>query len=534
MTLELINNNNTKKLSFLIFSLVFVVFLFSSDGHRYTIDEFLGQDMALHMTTLEPDPSYVQGESKNFFNAPIFNVQNNGPFCKNAITCYPVSIFYSITEVPFIAINHYFHIITDDTLILSIDEFAHPHYNFWRNSENVDIVFMELTYGPLLSALSVVIFFLICIEQKFSRNISITLTFLFGFSTLIWAYSNTSLNLLPTCLFLLLGYLFFKKFQRLNQNKFLLFSSASLGFGFLIRHDLILFIIPIFFLLLISILNKNKKINSLFVYSIPLLFSYFTTKIIHFLQYEPLSKNDSIPTNDPAQINAITELIYNFPITRFFIIPVPELLAGVFGILFAPGVGLFIFCPIFLTIFFTFPDFFRKRKSDCILFLSFILLVFYVHATNQTSWHGLVGWGPRYLFLLLPFLLIPLGASIEKRNRRLMIPIILVLGGLGIFFNIAYVIQDVSWFVWGAPGTNAGLYGIATASTPMYLHPDTIWTFQFSQLTHSILLMFEGLQHDIYLLHVFGSLIYVALFATLIFILGYLFLRTIRNNKILT
>ena len=524
MALEFEKNINTKKLPLLVFSLFFIVFLFTSDGHRYTIDEFLGQEMAFHMTTLEPDPAYIQGESTFFFNAPIYNPHNFGSPCTNAITCYPASIFYSITEVPFIAINHYLHIITNDTLILSIDDFVDPHYIFWRTSENVDLVFMELTYGPFLSAFSVLLFFLICLEHKFSRNTSIILTFLLGFSTLIWSYSNTSLNLLPSCFFLLLGYLFFKKFQRLDQKKFLLFSSFSLGFAYLIRSDIILFIIPIWSLLLILILKRNKKINSLFIYSIPLLFSFFISKIIPFFISEPLSKNNDISL--PVEIS-----IFGSVLTH----SASELFVPIFGLLFAPGIGLLIFCPILLTIFFTFPDFFRKNKSDCLLFLSFFILNLFFHVSTTDSWHGLVGWGPRYLFLLIPFLLIPLGASIEQRNKKLMLTIILVLGTLGVFFNIVYVIQDVSWFVWGQPGSDVGLYGLASGvSTSLYLHQDTIWTFQFSQLTHSILLAFEGLQHDIYLLHVFGSLTYVVLFATLIFILGYLFLRTIRNDKILT
>ena len=100
------NNNDTKKLYFLIFGLVFFVFLFTSDGHRYTIDEYLGQEMAYHITIMEPDPNYIEGESKHYFNAPIFNHWNIGEICANGILCYPVSVFYSITQVPFMTINH--------------------------------------------------------------------------------------------------------------------------------------------------------------------------------------------------------------------------------------------------------------------------------------------------------------------------------------------------------------------------------------------------------------------------------------------
>ena len=485
-----------------MFGIVFIVFLFTSDGHRYTIDEWHPQQMAFRMITLEPDPAYIQGESKMQFNYPIMNPWNVGPLCSNAFTCYPTSIFYSITEIPFIAINHYFHIIDSDTLVLSIDDFQAPHYVFWRNSENVDLVFMELFYGPFFSALSVTIFFLICLEQKFSRNNSLILSFLLAFSTMIWAYSNTSLNVVPVLFFVLLGYLFYKKFQRSTKSKFLLFSSCFLGFAFLIRSDAILFIVPIWFALLISILKRNSKVYSLLFYSIPLLFSYFGNRFVTSLRTISSTTSDEYTSSIGSEITVFGQFLF---------VSASELFAGLFGLLFAPGVGLFIFSPLLLTIFFSFPDFFRKNKRDCLLLLSFFAMNLLYHAYLY-FWPGLVAWGPRYLFLIIPFLLIPLGASLEKRNKKFMFSLIIILGAMGVLFNMVYVIQDVSWFVWSTPGSDVGLYGLAEPTTTLYLHDNVIWTFQYSQLTHSILLAFEGLQHDIYLLHVLGSFTYVYIF----------------------
>ena len=57
------------------------------------------------------------------------------------------------------------------------DDFADAHYVFWRNSENPDFVFLELFYAPFFLAFSVGIFFLICLEYKFTRQTSIILSF---------------------------------------------------------------------------------------------------------------------------------------------------------------------------------------------------------------------------------------------------------------------------------------------------------------------------------------------------------------------
>ncbi|WP_182126117.1 hypothetical protein [Nitrosopumilus sp. b2] len=473
----------------------------------------MAEEMALRMVTMETHPDYVEGESKIFFNLPIHNPHNLGPICSNGITCFAGSVFYSITQAPFIAINHHFSIITDDTLVFSTNDFADAHYVFWRNSENVDLVFMELFYGPFLSAVTVGVFFLICLEQKFTCKNSIILSFLFAFSTIIWAYSNTSLNTVPAGLFLLLGYLFFKKFFRFKQNRFLLLSSASLGFAFLIRTDVILFIIPMWLFIFGTILKRNSKIHSLFFYSIPLIFSYFTHKFIPSLRFLPSEDTGSVMG---GELTAFT-----------FGSSLSHILTSSFGLLFAPGVGLFVFSPILLTMFFSFPDFFKKCKYECLLLASFLGMTLFFHA-DLRDWHGLVAWSSRYLVLVVPFLLLPLGASLEKRNKKLMFVIILTLGFLGVIFNLSYVVQDVSWFVWSTPGSHTGLFGLgvpAYGQFNLWINDIVIWTFQYSQLTHSISLMFEGLQHDIYLLHLFGPVIYFSILLTSIIFGIYLFWR---------
>jgi len=153
----------------------------------------------------------------------------------------------------------------------------------------------------------------------------------------------------------------------------------------------------------------------------------------------------------------------------------------------------------------------------------------------MTSWHGLVAWGPRYLLMAVPFLLIPLGASLEKRNKKFMLLLILTLGALGVLFNLAYVVQDVSWFVWSMPGSHTGLFGLhVLGNFMMGIHDGIIWSFQFSQLTHSISMMFTALQHDIYLLHAFGTSAYLVIFVSLLSFLFYLFRRVTKHNIVST
>ena len=178
--------------------------------------------------------------------------------------------------------------------------------------------------------------------------------------------------------------------------------------------------------------------------------------------------------------------------------------------------------------FLSFPDFFKRYKLPCILFLS-LIGCYLLWWSTTTVWHGLIGWGPRYLLPLVPFLILPLGASIEKRTNISFKISLVILGGFGVFFTLVYLIQDVSWFIWGIMGSReGGLYNIGGASD-LWISPLVLWTFEYSQLTHSIIQAFTNLDHDIFLLHVFGVGLYSVIVSVIIIPLILFLLRFIKN-----
>ena len=83
-----------------------------------------------------------------------------------------------------------------------------------------------------------------------------------------------------------------------------------------------------------------------------------------------------------------------------------------------------------------------------------------------------------------------------------------ILGGIGAFFSFMWLIQDVSWFVWGPFGGDTGLYSLGVAGVHnLYLNPVVLWTFEYSQLTQSIILAFNHLQVDLFLFKLLGPII---------------------------
>lgn len=501
---------NTDSKSFLlVFIIAFTIFVFTNDGHRYTLDEDVAQKQSMNIVIQKPQPGYIQGQSGLLFEYPEYF-----PFprsiCQNGILCSQVPIGHSLTEVPFILVNKIFHIIPSD-IQWSSSDFDDPHYVWWRNTlqQEPDFIFLELFYGPVFSALAVGTFFLVCRTFNYKLNTSIILSMLYGFTTTIWAYSETSLSVVPATFFFLLGILFFRKFQS-NQSKInLILCGMSLGYAFLTRNDVVLLIVPLFVFFLYDLKKKNYKVKKFFAFVIPTVASYGIYHVINFIRIGS-STLSSVSVGDEGSIPAYE---------------------GIFGLLLSPGVGLFIFAPILFTSFFAFPDFYKKNKSECVLFLSFVISFLIFYGSSQ-YWHGLNAWGARYLLIIVPFLLLPLGASLEKRKSRLLKAGIVMLGCLGVFFNLVYLVQDVSWFVWGSmtSGNETGLYALGKTQY-LWVHPLVLWAFEYSQLTYSILWAFTKLQPDIFLLKVWGIQTFMPIFAAIVSVQTYFLYRLLRNKS---
>tara|TARA_B110000438_G_scaffold182077_1_gene174025 strand:+ start:1291 stop:2862 length:1572 start_codon:yes stop_codon:yes gene_type:complete len=515
--------NTEKKIALTIFCIFFVLYVFTNDGHRHTIDEELTLRQATWLTTLTPHPDFKLGESREMFDFPeLFSYpggeekMNSNPLCKIGLLCSPTSIGHSIVEVPFLFLNEHLNIISEDD-IWSTNDFDDQHYVWWRNSIPSNHVFLELFYGPLFSAISVSLFFFVSRSFNITLRNSIIVTLLFGLSTITWAYSQTSLNSVSMITFILLGFLFFRKYQKENSSLYLIISGFSLGFGFIIRLDSFIILTPIFFFLIGFLIYKNflkrdlvdsiKKISS---FSIPLFLSYGFFQFISYIRFE-----------NTASYSGFTTIISSPDIFT----PLP---ISLFGLLFSPGIGLFIFSPILFLVIVSFSDLFKKNKQDFILLLGIILSFLVFYSQFVVYWHGLSGWSARYLLPIIPFLLIPLGITLGRKLTKGPILVICFLGALGIFVNLVYLVQDTNWFVWGLMGnSDHGLYSLHGG--PLRIHPLTIWSFEFSQLTHSIFMAFVHLQLDIYLLKVLGTSIYCVILVGLLGMLSYNLIRLYRS-----
>ena len=504
---------NDKKVFLLIIVLTFSILIFTASAHRFSSDDYLAYSQAERIVNQTPIPNFILGETRPGLQGSD-ETQWFFATCKDPIICTSVPLAYSLTLTPFIQFEQNLNILPENNYTLT--DFDDNHYVWWRNTANTEETFTFLFYGPLITAISTAVLFSICRTYNFSFRTSITIALLYVFTTIAWAYSSTAMNVVLVSMTILLSFYFYRKFI-LNQNSFnLIFCGFTLGISVLVRYDSLIFVLILFGFLIGNILKNKSKLKNLTFLVTPLLFCAILFMGINYFQFGAF-----------LDYGVQSDSGYGLG-------PTSPIHVGVFGLLFSPGAGLFIFSPILFTIFISFFDFYKKNKSSFFIFLIYFasIVVFF---GNLDTWHGFVSWGTRYLLPVVPFLMIPLAASIEKRTNIGFKVIVFILGGIGAFFSFMWLIQDVSWFVWGPFGENTGLFSLGVAGIHnLNLSPLVFWTFENSQLTHAIILFFSGLQPDLFLFKIIGVPLSILILAVII-IPGSLKLKSlIHNNKHIT
>ncbi len=504
---------NDKSVFLLIIVLTFTILIFTSSAHRFSSDDYLAYSQAERIVNQTPIPNFILGETRPGLQGSA-ETQWYFSACKDPIICSSTPLVYSLTLTPFIQFEQSLNILPENNY--TVTDFDDDHYVWWRNTANTEETFTFLFYGPLITAISTAVLFSICRTYNFGFSTSITISLLYVFTTIAWAYSSTAMNVVLVSMTILLSFYFYRKFI-LNQNSLnLIFCGFILGISVLVRYDSLIFVLILFGFLIGNILKNKSKLKNLTFLVVPLLFCAILFMGINYFQFGAFL-DYGVQTNSGYGLG-----------------PTNPIHVGIIGLLFSPGAGLFIFSPILFTIFISFFDFYKKNKSSFFIFLIYFASIVFFFG-NLDTWHGFVSWGARYLLPVVPFLMIPLAGSIEKRNNIGFKVIVFILGGIGAFFSFMWLIQDVSWFVWGPFGENTGLFSLGVAGIHnLYLSPLVFWTFENSQLTHAIILFFSGLQPDLFLFKILGMPLSILILATIIIPVSLKLKSLIHNNKHIT
>lgn len=278
--------------------------------------------------------------------------------------------------------------------------------------------------NALVTALSCLLIYRFGRERfGFSHRTSAWLAFSFGLSTIAWFYSEDFMSEPVTSLLTLAAVFLLTRDNETKKNRDLLWAGALLGLALTCRLTT-LAAVPGFLLYLFWNNKKAplRKIKDLAVdaarFLIPIGFFICLIFLYNYVRFQNILE---------------TGYEKGFGTWGW---------TGLLGILFSPGKSVFLYNPPLVVGCLALPTFYKARGKMARLFgwiiLSHLLLFSFWH-----SWYGGSSWGPRFMLVALPYLILPAGFLLEKAGSRAR-PGIAAVVALGVLIQIPSVTVNIS------------------------------------------------------------------------------------------
>ncbi len=257
--------------------------------------------------------------------------------------------------------------------------------------------------NPIMCAGLSVVFILLLSELKYSMRISFISSLIFSFCTMSFAYSRCGFSEPAVTFCFLFAAYFILRYLNTGSLCYIFYSGLFSGYSMFIKKNYLIYIIC-FVLTFIVYGYKEKDIRktviNLSIFAFPLVIYLLIIFGFNYVRYEGIFNTEYGSVSNMIA-KASTEYKY---------------FKGSFYFLFSSGKGfLFFNIPIILFLF-SIKDFCSKNKVFSFLVLSIILLNFSFHIFHFDR-GSLFSWGPRYLFLSIPFLAVFLAHAIYESRH---------------------------------------------------------------------------------------------------------------------
>jgi hypothetical protein len=280
-----------------------------------------------------------------------------------------------------------------------------------------EFVFLILC-PSMISALGCVIFFWFGLRVGYSNRVAVFLTLLYGLGTMVWPYSKSFMSE-ATLNVAILGCAYgATEYTRGHRAIWLVISGTCIGFA-LITKLTSLVVLPVILSYVLVSVNWRKSVPALLVWLLPPFVVFLGVQALHNL----------------IRYGKVWEMGYDagWGVLGFC----TPLLVGLWGLLASPGKSFFLYAPITLLGVVYLMPFIRKRKKEAFLVIGISMLFLLLHA-RWCLWAGDWAWGPRFLLVLTPYLVLPCGVVFERwsqltRVKRFIVSALLILS-VGIQF----------------------------------------------------------------------------------------------------
>jgi len=251
---------------------------------------------------------------------------------------------------------------------------------------------------------AVILVFLFSISLGYSERASLLVSIFYGLGTFAWPLAKQPFDHAVETLFVLLAVYYMYLYANSRKTYQLLLSAVSVGIAFVTRPTSILVIPPLLVLTFSHCLKKaGFKSAARPIVKDTLL---FLSALLPFLSL-------SLWYNH-YRFGSIFETGYRMLVSHgvdYF--SKTSLLRGLSGFLISPGKGFFYYSPVAVLFFFSIKGFMKRHRGLGISFIFLIMSCLFFFSKYE-YWHGDWAWGPRYLLVITPFLIIPIAELFDS------------------------------------------------------------------------------------------------------------------------
>jgi hypothetical protein len=336
-----------------------------------------------------------------------------------------------------------------------------PDLGMWGGT--VPIFFVSL-FNQFVAPLICVLVFSFCRRMGCSARRALGIALMLGFGTAVWVYVRDSFQHPLEALFLLLSiYILFAHRDHLCL-RHAWWSGLALALGVLTRINLIL-MAPVLGIYLLSLILPadgatplRERLTALWRRGLALryllaLWLPVMLVLALMMHVNTLKFGDWLAFNPTAAAKG-----WASP------------LLGLYGYLFSPGRSIFLYSPPIILSLFAWSRFCQQQRREAVLF-AVVSVVYLLFFSSYGRWHGDWCWGPRFLFLLIPLWMIPIGYLLTSRRAIALAVGLTVLGVgvqiLGVTVNYSYVQWD--WIGMNLSPPDAYLFDPAISPIPTHL-----------------------------------------------------------------
>ncbi len=255
--------------------------------------------------------------------------------------------------------------------------------------------------NPVISSICVLIFFLLMYEVTGSDISALITSIVFAFGTLLLPYSGTFFSECLATLFLTSS-LYVLIREKGNDIPYITLAFSGLLMGFAAFTHLTAILFAPFFCWFGAYAHLRCRKHSIRTYmkrmgaySIGVMFVLIVLAYHNYIRF-----GDVFETGRTMNPN----IIYGS-----FVAP----WRGLWGLLMSSGKGLLIYCPAVIAGIVLWKPFHKRHRMLSLMIISAALFRI-LFIASRSDWHGGFSLGPRYMVMLVPFLIIPVGLGFKS------------------------------------------------------------------------------------------------------------------------